>query len=389
MSILFSPFKLNGLELDNRFVSSACDDNLATEDGNVTDKIIDKYRRLAKGEVGLIISSGVAVHPFGRTNKRTLAIFSDDMISGLRKLVDTVHGEGRKILFQLAHGGVQAAENAIGRRPLGPSASHKNDAMNEEQIQEAIAGFAGGAMRAIEAGADGIQLHAAHGYLINEFLSPYFNHRNDQWGGSEENQFRFLRSIIAEIKKTFPAEKPLLIKLNSNDYTPEKAITPRLAIRYAGWLAETGVDGIEVSCGTTSLSPWNMCRGDVPMEEILNMVPESKKVRVQETLSKTRDSVTIEEGYNLQAAMAMRPVTGRVPLFAVGGWRNVQMMEDAVAHGYTDLISLCRPLIREPNLVKKIKTGKTVQASCTNCNRCLIALAYGLPGRCYRKGLPV
>jgi 2,4-dienoyl-CoA reductase-like NADH-dependent reductase (Old Yellow Enzyme family) len=260
MSILFSPFNLNGLELKNRFVFSACEDNLATDRGWVTDRIINKNQRLAKGEVGLIISSHAAVHPLGRTKQRQLGIYSDDMIPGLTKLVDAVHLEEGKIIFQLGHAGVQAAEDVIGQRPFGPSASHKNDEINEDRIEEVVLAFAEGARRAAEAEADGIQLHAAHGYLINEFLSPFFNHRSDRWGGSEENRFRILRNIILEIEKQFPAGKPLIVKLNSHDYTPEEGITPPLAVRYAGRLAEIGIDGIEVSCGTSSISPWTLCR---------------------------------------------------------------------------------------------------------------------------------
>lgn len=146
--------------------------------------------------------------------------------------------------------------------------------MNEDQIQEAILAFAGGAARSIEAGADGIQLHAAHGYLINEFLSPYFNHRSDLWGGSEENRFRFLGSIVTEIKKILPEGVPLLIKLNSDDFTPEEGITPALAVAYAKRLAQLKIDGMEGSCGTTSQSPWNMCRGDVPAKEISKSFPK-------------------------------------------------------------------------------------------------------------------
>ncbi len=388
MSILFSPFQLKNLELKNRFVFSACEDNLATDRGQVTDRIIGKMRRLAKGEVGLIISSHTAVHPLGRTKKHQLGIFSDEIIPGLRQLVDAVHRAGGKIIFQLGHAGAQAAGDTIGRRPLGPSASPKNDEIQNDQIAEVVLAFAAGARRAAEAGADGIQLHAAHGYLINEFLSPFFNHRNDPWGGSAENRFQFLRNVISEIRKEWPSDKVLIVKLNSNDHTPDEGITPSLAVRYAGWLAEMAIDGIEVSCGTSSLSPWNLCRGDIPVGDILGLMPEDKRAAVQEKLSMTKDRFVMEEGYNLKAASMMRPAVGRVPLFAVGGWRHVRAMEDAVHQGQTDLIPLCRPLIREPNLVKKIREGKTDQAACISCNRCFIALAFDFPVSCYCQGLP-
>jgi 2,4-dienoyl-CoA reductase-like NADH-dependent reductase (Old Yellow Enzyme family) len=260
--------------------------------------------------------------------------------------------------------------------------------MNEDQIQEASLAFAKGASRSIEAGADGIQLHAAHGYLINEFLSPYFNQRSDLWGGSEENRFRFLGSIVGEIKNILPKGVPLLIKLNSNDYTPEEGITPSLAVAYSKRLAQLKIDGLEVSCGTSSQSPWNMCRGDVPAKEISQSFPEARRPYVEAVLGELDGKFELEEGYNLEATKMIRPVMGNIPLFAVGGFRQISDMEEAVKKGYTDCISMCRPFIREPYLVKHIREGKVKTASCTSCNKCLAALANDIPVKCYHKGFP-
>ena len=388
MSILFSPFNLANLEIKNRFSFSACEDNLPTEQGFVTDEIIKKDRRIAAGEVGLIISSHIAVHLLGKPRKRVLGIYSDDMIPGLKNLVEAVHKKGSKIIFQLGHAGIQTTAEAIGQLPLGPSPSSKNNEMNEDQIHEAILAFTRGASRSIEAGADGIQIHAAHGYLINEFLSPYFNHRSDLWGGSEENRFRFLRSIIIEIKKILPEGIPLLIKLNSNDYTPEKGITPELAVSYAKRLAQLDIDGMEVSCGTSSRSPWNICRGDIPVKEIIKGFPESQRPRVETFLNALVGKFELKEAYNLEAAKMIRPVMGNIPLFAVGGFRHVSSMKEAVKNGYTDFISMCRPFIREPYLVKHIKEGKVKTASCTSCNKCFAAVANDIPVKCYEKRFP-
>lgn len=388
MSILFSPFSLNGLQIKNRFVFSACEDNLATDQGFVTDEMINKNRKPSKGGVGLIISSHITVHPLGRARKHELGIYGDDMIPGLKKLVDSIHNEGGKIIFQLGHAGVQTTEEVIGQLPLGPSSSQKNSEMDEDQIQDVILAFTRGAERAMEAGADGIQLHAAHGYLINEFLSPYFNHRNDLWGGPEENRFRLLGSIIIETKKMLPEQMPLIIKLNSNDYTPEEGITPGLSVSYAKRLAALNIDGMEVSCGTSSRSPWNTCRGDIPVKEISRSFPESQRSKVENFLNTLVGKFELREGYNLEAAMRIRPVMGNIPLFAVGGFRHVANMEKAVRNGYTDLISMCRPFIREPYLVKHIKEGKVDTASCTSCNKCLAAVINDMPVKCYYKGFP-
>jgi len=259
--------------------------------------------------------------------------------------------------------------------------------MNEDSIREVINAFGKAAERAAQAGADGIQLHAAHGYLINEFLSPFFNHRDDRWGGSEENRFRLIKEILLAVKKVLTKEMVLLVKLNAHDHTPEEGVTPPLAVAYAKRLADLGIDGLEVSCGT-SISPWNMCRGDIPVQEILRGVSEPRRTKVEESLERLKRGVKLEEGYNLAAAKMMRPVIGGTPLFAVGGWRHVRAMEEAVHRGDTDLIPLCRPLIRESSLVRKIRNGKVEAASCTSCNRCLIAVGKNIPVRCYYRGLP-
>ena len=386
MSILFTPKKLNQLQVKNRFIFSACEDNLPTEQGFANDAVIAKSRKIAKGDVGLIISGHIAVHPLGRTRKRQLGIYNDDMVAGLRKLVGVIHDHGSKILFQLGHSGAQTKSDVIGQQPFGPSSKDgKTGEMIEDQIYDAIFAFRDAATRAVLAGADGIQLHAAHGYLINQFLSPYFNHRQDLWGGSEENMFRFLKSIVTEIRKSIPEEMPLLIKLNSNDYTPEQGITPELSISYAKRLSEMNIDGIEVSCGTSMLSPWNMCRGDVPAKEIAARFPEPKRTAVESHLAGLSGKFGFQEEYNFNAATMMQMVARDVPVFPVGGFRNVSRMGELVSNGQTDFISMCRPFIRQPNLVKLIKDGKLEFVTCTSCNKCLAAIANNLPVKCYLK----
>ncbi len=141
--------------------------------------------------------------------------------------------------------------------------------ITEDEIMEIVKAFGAAAKREVEAGADGIQLHGAHGYLINEFLSPFFNSRTDSWGGSDENRFRFLKEIVLETQKTVPDGMPVLVKLSTNDYTPKAGIKLDLAVKYAEWLAELRIGGVETSCGTAIYSYMNMCRGDVPTAELV------------------------------------------------------------------------------------------------------------------------
>ena len=383
MSILFTPQQLGDLKIKNRFIHSACEDNMATEKGEVTEGILQKNRKLAKGGVGLIIWSHLFVHPAGRTKKYQSGIHSDDMVEGLGQVAKAVHEEGSKIAFQLGHAGIQTDEKVTGQKPLGPKT------ITEDQIQEIIDAFKEGAMRAVETGVDAIQLHGAHGYLISGFLSPHYNTRGDQWGGSDENRFRFLKEIISQIKTILPKGFPLLVKLNSHDYTKEEGISMDIAIKYARWLEDLKVDGLEVSCGTALGTTWNMCRGDIPVEEMTKSFPLERQDQLRDYFSALKGKYDLTEPYNLDAAKSIKSKVFKMPVFAVGGWRNFNDMEDAVSKGETDFISMCRPFIREPNLIKRFEEGKTKMASCKNCNKCLAALPNDIPVRCYFKDFPL
>jgi 2,4-dienoyl-CoA reductase-like NADH-dependent reductase (Old Yellow Enzyme family) len=396
MSKLFTPKKLGNIEIKNRFVHSATYECLARENGEVTDEIISRYRNLGRGEVGLIIPGHLYVHPLGKALQNQTGIHDDDLIPGLKKLVEAVHQESGKIAFQLSHSGRQSKKAVIGQTPMGPSSVvrdptgfFKPRAMSNDEIQEVILAFGQAARRAVEAGADGIQLHAAHGYLINQFLSPFFNRREDDWGGSDENRFRFMKEVFLEIKKVLPEGMPLLVKLNTHDHTPQKGITLPLAAKYAGWMAELGIDGLEVSCGSTVFSPMNLCRGAVPVKEILQPFPWWQRLMGRLALNKWVGKYDLEEGYNLEAAKMIRPVLGEIPLFLVGGMRTKAKMEEVLDNNHADFISMSRPFIREPFVVKKFKEGRADAVACVSCNRCSAAIVMNeMPIRCYDNGLP-
>ena len=395
MSILFTPINLGDVQIKNRFIHSATYEVMASETGEVTDKLVKRYQNLAKGETGLIIPGYMFVHPLGRSYGYQTGIHTDDMIPGLRKLVEAVHKEGGKIAFQLAHAGRQTTKAMIGQTPIGPSSKGRDPInfvkpreMSADQIQEVIHAFGSAANRAVEAGVDGIQLHAAHGYLISQFLSPFFNQRKDEWGGSDANRFRFLKEIISEVRKVLPQGMPVLVKLNAHDHTPQEGITPPLAVIYAGWLSDLEINGLEVSCGSPVYSFMNMCRGEVPVKELVKSLPFWKKPLGKLMMNSMVGKYDLEEGYNLEAAKLIKPALGKIPLFAVGGLRTVSQMEEALEKQYADCISMCRPFIREPFIVKKIKEGKAEAVACVSCNRCLAAPPNNMPVKCYNKGFP-
>jgi len=186
--------------------------------------------------------------------------------------------------------------------------------MEEEDIQSAIKAFGNAARRAVAAGADGVQIHASHGYLVNQFLSPFYNRRSDEWGGTHENRFRFLKAVFQEIKASMPADRMILIKLNTNDYTPKEGVTPTLAAKYAAWLGELGIDGVEISCGTTNYSFMNMCRGNVPTKDFVEGLPWWKKPAGWLMMKTLEGKYDLEEGYNVDAAKQIKPKPGAIPL---------------------------------------------------------------------------
>lgn len=392
MSRLFSPMKIGGLELPNRFVRSATFECMARQNGQVTDDVLKLYRNLAKGRVGLIVTGYLYVNPAGKAFFNQIGIHSDDMIPGLKRLVQEVHGHDGKVVFQLVHAGRQTTKKVTGTPPIGPSGKGRDPIffvkpreMTEDDIYDAIRSFGRAAQRAVEAGADGIQLHGAHGYLINQFLSPFYNTRSDAWGGSEENRFRFLKHVFTEIKKAIPKDTPLMIKLNTHDHTPRQGVTPELAARYAGRLAGMGIDAVEVSSGSTFYSFMNMCRGEVPVQGLVDTMAFFKKPIARIMMNRLVGKYDLEEGYHLEAAKIFKPVLGNIPLVLVGGMRTVNYMEEILENGYADFISMSRPFVREPFLVKRIEAGKTDRASCASCNRCLAAIANKMPLRCYNK----
>jgi 2,4-dienoyl-CoA reductase-like NADH-dependent reductase (Old Yellow Enzyme family) len=184
---------------------------------------------------------------------------------------------------------------------------------------------------------------------------------------------------------------PIFIKMNANDYTPKVGVTPELAKKYAGWLVELGINAVELSCGTY-FKPY-VSRGDIPIDDFAKAVvklglPKWMKFLAKFNMKKLAAKCGFEEGYNLAAAKIIKPVLGDVPLILVGGMRRLSYMEEVLEKKYADFISISRPLIREPSLIRQFKEGEADEASCVSCNNCFAAIVNELPLRCYNEGLP-
>lgn len=347
---LFSPFEIKSIKIPNRIVRSATYEKMADEDGFVTEQLIDLYIKLAKGGVGLIITGNVLVHVSGRSAPKMLCIHNDFYIESLKKLTDAVHKAGGKIVIQLSHGGRQCAKIFLGGAdPVAPSAVYESvykvmpKELTNEEIWELIDAFGKAAKRAREAGFDGVQLHGAHGYLINQFLSPYTNRRDDYWGGDEERRFHFLEEVYLSIRDNVGYDYPVMIKLNACDFI-EGGLTVEESLRIAKKLENLGIDAIEVSGG------------------IVESKPELRPVR-------TGIDGPQKEAYFREFSREFKRNL-KVPIMLVGGIRTCAVAEDILQKQEADLISLSRPLIREPNLPKKWMKGKET-ADCISCNRCM------------------
>jgi len=346
---LFEKTKINHMELKNRFVRSATWEGLANSDGSSSGELADLMLELAKGQLGLIITSHAYVNKTGQAGIRQLGIYSDQLISSYIKIVEKVHREGSKIIMQITHAGGRASAQLIKSQPFGPSSLEIKDCMvcreiTKNEIFQTINDFKDAAVRAKKAGFDGVQIHAAHGYLLSQFLSPFFNKRKDEYGGSIENRARLILEIFQVIRSELDKQFAITIKINSDDFI-EGGFTQSEMVQVAAMLESAGIDAVELSGGTSlKISNYSSSRlGEIDSKE--------------------------EEVYYRDAAKLYKEKI-TVPLILVGGIRSYGVAKELVEKDLADYISLCRPLVREPNLIKCWQEGDIKKAKCISCNGC-------------------
>lgn len=388
MSKLFTPFKIGSLELKNRFVCSATVECLVSENNLLTDKYLKVHNRLSKGGVGLIMPGAYYVNKTGVAVANNLIIDNDQVIKDLRKLTNLVHENGSSIIAQLNHGGRQCKPEVIGQTPICPSSIKDRLArirprkMNAEEIEETIQAFAKAAFRTKQAGFDGVQICAAHGYLINQFLSARTNRRKDHWGGSLENRMRFLVEIYQAIRKQVGEEYPVLVKINAQDNI-KKGVTLSESISLCKKLESIGIDAIEISGGILETG-FSTTRGDIPEDLLLKSLNLLQRPLFLFFKRKLKKAAQFQEGYHLAQATAIKNNV-RIPIILVGGVRKRGMMEDILEQEKADLIAMSRPFIRQPNLVNQfLKYPNAERITCVNCNRCAVEITINYkPLRCY------
>jgi len=392
MSVLFEKTNIKGMELKNRLVRSATHEGMADRDGFPTQDLFRLYERLAKGGVGLIITGFSFVTPDGKGPVPGMqGIHTDDHVSRYGELVQLVHENGARVAMQIAHCGRQTTREAIGTEPMGPSVVKENSLfvkpreMTEKDIERIIEAFAQASRRVKEAGFDAVQIHAAHGYLVNQFLSPYTNRRKDRWGGSLENRMGFVREIYEGCRKQVGENFPILIKISGTDNMKNGLKIEESAVM-AEMMGEMGFDGIEVSCGIME-DGYSMLRGNVPIEAILSEWPmyRNKNPLFRFILKhfgrKIIKPPPMTQAYNRESARTIKSKV-KVPVFLVGGITDPVTMEEIVKKGDSDYISLCRALIADPSFPEKIRSGSRDLSKCIHCNLCG-AYMVSRPLKCY------
>lgn len=347
-SILFRNIRLGSLTLPNRFARSATHDFMAGEDGTVGERQVELYRGLARGGAGLIITGHAFVRPEGKASPRQIGVHDDRMIEGLRRISEAVRAFPSRVVLQVAHAGRQTKERICGGRPVAPSAVYDPASkvlpreLTSDEVRGLVGDFVAAADRARAAGFDGVQIHAAHGYLLSSFLSPHTNRRTDEWGGGPENRARVVVEIVRGIRRGLGRDFPVLVKINAEDFL-EDGFHVEDCVAVCRTLEAEGLDGVEVSGGMAEAGRGSIWEG---------LRPEP------------------DEGYFVDAAARVKAALD-IPVLGLGGWRTFRAMERALEAGRADLISLSRPLVRDPDLIRKFRTGELLRSDCASCNKCL------------------
>lgn len=388
-SVVFTPAAIGPVRLENRLVRAATLECVCPTQGTIDERYIRLYENLARGGVGLIVTGNFSVHARGVVQGNNLVLDSDAVIPELARVTAAVKPHNVPIFAQLSHGGRYSDPRLTGETPLAPSAVFymaervMPRAMNDEEIELAIQAFVAAARRCQQAGFDGLEINASHGYLVNQFLSPFTNRRRDRWGGGAENRLRFLAEVVTRTREAAGLVFPISVKLNGSDFI-RGGNEVEDCVFFARRLEQLGVSGLTVSGGFREWAPRTLSRGDIPYQLILENRKGLERLIARALLAAMKRDARFSEGYFLPQAAAVKRAVG-IPVTTVGGMRSLAVMEAAILDGSADLIGLSRPFIREPHFARRLREGQAA-STCVNCNRCTVATGLlSQPLRCHWK----
>jgi len=375
----FTPLKIAGLELKNRIIRAGCFEGMC-QNGQVTDQLIEHHRRLAEGGVAMTTLAYCAVSKDGRAFEHELWI-REEILPDLKKFTAAIHKEGAKASIQLGHCGFFTSKKVIGKRPLGASPklcvftlSYCRE-MTQLDIEEKINDFVNALLLAKKAGFDAIEIHAGHGYLLSQFLSPWTNKRKDEFGGSLENRLRFPVEVIKQVRKVLGPDFPIFIKMNQRDGMPggieiEDAVTIAIAFEKAG------ASALIPSTGFTSKAPFLMLRGNLPVKEmsnnqtnLLNRIGLKLFGRFMVPEHPYEPLFLLEGARQIKAAV-------NIPVIYIGGAESFSGLNQIMDAGL-DFVQIGRATIQDPDFVKKLESGEITESACDHCNRCVAAMDAG------------
>ncbi|MGL5893581.1 MAG: NADH:flavin oxidoreductase [Bacteroidales bacterium] len=352
MKRLFEEVSYKGLKLKNRFVRSAAWMKMADEKGNLTPELVKVYEDLAKGGVGMIISGYTYIDKNDQPNPNMSAIYDDSFIPQWSEVTEMAHRYDTKMVLQIVYGGSQTnLDDSKNRVVLAPSAVLNRRTgimpkeMSHDDIKHVIKKFGDAAVRAKLSGFDGIQIHAAHGYLLSMFLTPYYNRRTDEYGGSIHNRARIIYEVYNEIRSRVGDDYPVLIKLNFDDFMePGEGVIFEESIEVFKRLDELGIDLVEASATNESAN-----NGQSPARKRITKIEN--------------------QSYYLPQAKVIASEI-KAPVILVGGNRNAHLMQEILDTTPIELFSLARPLLSEPDLINKWRGNLDHKPQCVACNKC-------------------
>lgn len=384
MSEIFTPYKLGPIELRNRTIRSAAFEGMGRNNGP-TEELFNYHRAVAKGGIGMTTVAYAAVCRSGISFDSQLWM-REEIVPELKKLTDAVHAEGAKASIQLGHCGNMTHRRTCGQMPIGASSGFNlysptfHRKMNQKDIDEVVKAYGDAVRLAMKAGFDAVEIHAGHGYLISQFLSPYTNHRHDRYGGSLDNRMNFMRECIREVVKAADGKIAVTAKLNTRDGFKGGQEVDEL-IEVAKELRRLGVDAITLSGGFVSRAPQYVMRGEFPTKAIAHYLPASQwwlKICLYIGSWAVCPTVTFKHLFFMEDALKFKAAMPDYPFIYVGGVTTGEDARKVLENGFP-LFQMGRAVLEDTDFVNKLKADENHCSGCEHSNFCI--------GRMYSKSM--